>query len=73
MGAEGELLVRVRAAPEEGAATESCLRTIAEALDLPRSDVALIRGATSRRKLVRVEGPDKEALTTRWPGLALAS
>lgn len=52
----GELLVRIQAAPVEGAANASLLRLLARALEVPPSALQLLRGATGRRKLVRARG-----------------
>lgn len=38
----------------DGKATEAALRALADALEVPRRDLALVSGATSRRKLVEV-------------------
>lgn len=50
----GALLVRVAEPADRGRATAAALRAVAEALALPRSSVSLVRGATSRRKIVEV-------------------
>ena len=46
--------IRTTATPEHGKANEAVLRLLAKALDLPVSSLALVRGATSRNKLVKV-------------------
>ena len=52
------LSIRTTATPEHGKANDAVLRLLAKALDLPVSSLALVRGATSRNKLVKiVEGP----------------
>ena len=53
---EGVLLVRVSAAPVEGKANEALCRMIARSLGIARGRVAIVRGAGSREKLVRVQG-----------------
>ena len=53
--AEGRLLAKVRTKPEDGKATAAALELIAEALGVAPSRVALLRGATSREKLVRID------------------
>jgi uncharacterized protein YggU (UPF0235/DUF167 family) len=73
VGPDGELLVRVRAAPAEGAANDAVTRVIAEALDVSRSSVTIVRGVSARRKQVAVEGADAPALSRRWPGLVLTT
>jgi uncharacterized protein len=71
VGAGGELLVRVRAAPVDGAANEAMCRLLARELDLPRAAVTLERGASARQKLVRVDGLAAGALRRRWPGVGV--
>jgi len=51
-----ELRIRVTAPPVEAAANEALLRLLAAALDCPRGKVELIRGHTSRNKVVKVHG-----------------
>jgi len=51
---DGAVLVRVTAAPADGAANESVLKLLAAALDRPRRDLTLLRGATARIKLIGV-------------------
>lgn len=48
------LQCRVRAVPEKGRANEALERLLADYFGLRRSDVAVIAGATSRRKTVRL-------------------
>ncbi|ACY98457.1 protein of unknown function DUF167 [Thermomonospora curvata DSM 43183] len=64
-GAHGEaLVVKVAARAVEGKATEAALRAVADALGVRRRDVRLISGATSREKLIEVDG-DERALTEK--------
>jgi uncharacterized protein (TIGR00251 family) len=51
-----ELRVKVTAPPVDSAANEALLRLLAEKLDCPRNRVELIRGQTSRHKVVRIHG-----------------
>ena len=48
--------VRVRALPEDGKANEALIRLLAKALRLPASAVQIESGATSRVKILRLEG-----------------
>jgi uncharacterized protein YggU (UPF0235/DUF167 family) len=73
VGPNGELLVRVRAAPADGAANAALLRAIAAACGIAPSRVTLVRGATTRVKQVEIEGADSDELTARWPGLLTRS
>ena len=54
---EGTVQLRVTAPPADGAANEAVLRLLAAALDRPRRDLTLLRGATARIKLVGI-APD---------------
>jgi uncharacterized protein len=54
--AEGLLLAKVRAKPEGGKATAAVLDLIAEALAIAPSRLQLLRGATSREKLIEIGG-----------------
>ncbi len=64
----GVLLVRVTARPVGGKATEAALRTVAAALGVRRTDIRLVTGATSRDKVVAVEG-DPDVLASRLTAL----
>jgi uncharacterized protein len=66
---DGVLRARVGAPAVEGAANNALIRLIAEELGVPRSDVRIVAGATSRQKLVVVDGADPEVIVARWPGL----
>jgi uncharacterized protein len=67
--ADGVLKVRVMAPAVEGAANTSLIRLLADELGIARRDVRIVAGATSRQKLVVVEGIEPEAVVARWPGL----
>lgn len=57
--------VKVKAPPVEGKANEALLRFLAEALDLAPRHLALVRGDTSRLKVIRIRGLDRETVLTR--------
>jgi len=59
------LVLRVRAAPERGRATEEARRLLAAALGVPASAVRLRSGATARTKRFDVEGLSAEELDRR--------
>lgn len=50
------------APPVEGKANEACVRFFAELAGVPRSRVRIVTGATSRTKVVEVEGVSQESL-----------
>lgn len=52
--ASGRILVKVRAKPEDGKATAAVIALLAQAMAIPPSQIALLRGATSREKLFRI-------------------
>lgn len=66
---DGVLHVRVKAAPVDGAANAALLRLLAQALQVPRTSVAIERGTTGRRKRVAAATIDAAQLTARWPGI----
>ena len=53
-----ELRIKVTAPPVDSAANEAVLRLMSEILGCPRSSVQLLRGNTSRRKVIFVHGMD---------------
>lgn len=55
------ILVRLGAAPVDGAANAELIDTLARALGVPRRALAISAGATSRTKRVRVEGLSRDA------------
>ena len=62
---DGRILVRVTAAPVEGAANDAVTATIAAALDLPRRAVKVIHGDSSRNKTIEITGLDSAAVRAR--------
>jgi uncharacterized protein YggU (UPF0235/DUF167 family) len=59
---DGVLLVRVSAAAEQGRANDALCRLIAKRARVGLRRVSIIRGASARQKVVRVEGADPERL-----------
>lgn len=56
-GEEGERLkARLTAPPVDGAANEALVALLAERLGIPKRQVVIVRGATSRQKVVEVVG-----------------
>jgi uncharacterized protein len=58
----GALLVRVTAPPVDGKANEAVRRLVAKRLGVPAGRVAVVRGESSRDKLVEVDGIDDDEL-----------
>lgn len=57
------LKIRVAAPPVDGAANEAIIRFFADRLDVSRSRVRLMKGASGRRKVLEVDGIGLEALS----------
>jgi uncharacterized protein (TIGR00251 family) len=69
-GKRGEaLLVRLAAAPVDGAANHALIKFLADLLDRPRRDVAIVAGEKSRDKQVRIAGLTRDQLTQRLAAL----
>lgn len=66
---DGILRARVGAPAVEGGANNALIRLIAEELGVPKTSVRIVAGASSRQKLVVVDGGDPDAIIARWPGL----
>jgi uncharacterized protein len=62
---QGVLKARLTAPPVDGAANEALIALLAERLGLPKRDIRIVRGATSRRKTVEIAGMTPEALEVR--------
>ena len=59
------LLVRLHAAPVDGAANAELIQVLAEALDVPKRAVSIASGERSRQKRVRVEGVTREFIDSK--------
>ena len=65
VGWRGQALrLKVRARPEKGRANEAVIRLLASHLGLPRASLSIVRGATSRDKLMKVDGLSRDQLRT---------
>lgn len=61
----GVLRVRVTAPPRKGRANEALLEILARALDRPKRDLAIVRGHSSRHKVVSIRDLSPEELKER--------
>jgi uncharacterized protein (TIGR00251 family) len=57
---DSALLVRLAAAPVDGAANDELIALLAKALKIPRRNITIVSGERSRSKRVRIEGVDRE-------------
>ena len=55
VGDDGALTVFVRERAVDGAANDGVIRVLADHFDVPRSRVTIVRGHTSRTKLIEVD------------------
>jgi len=65
------LKARVRAVPEDGKANDALIALVAKSLKTPASRIRLTSGATSRHKVLALEG-DAAELSAKLEALAAA-
>jgi len=53
---EGRLRVTVTTVPEDGKANAAVVKLLSKALGVAKTRIVLVRGATSRDKVFRIEG-----------------
>jgi hypothetical protein len=58
----GALRIRIAAPPVEGAANRELIRLLARMFNLPQKAVAIVSGAGSKNKIVRIAGADSAKL-----------
>ena len=64
-GTGAELRIKVTEPPVDAAANEALVRLLAKRLNCPRSSVQLIRGHTSRHKIIKLRGLSAESVLAR--------
>ncbi|HEY7791039.1 MAG TPA: DUF167 domain-containing protein [Vicinamibacterales bacterium] len=62
---DGVLLVRLAAAPVEGAANAALIELLADKLNLPKRAIRLARGERSRDKHVEIDGTALDEIARR--------
>ncbi len=62
----GRLKVYLTAPPVEGAANKALIAFLADVLDLPKRDVALVRGARGREKVIFIHGLQPQEVERRF-------
>ncbi|MGE0359608.1 MAG: DUF167 domain-containing protein [Vicinamibacterales bacterium] len=62
---DGALLVRLAAPPVDGEANAALIALLADALGVPRRDLALVGGERARRKRVKVSGMTPSEVAAR--------
>lgn len=66
---DGTLKIKIAAPPVDGAANKALIEFLAEVLGLPRSQVDIVAGETSERKLVSLVGISPEQVDSVLRGL----
>ena len=61
----GALLVRLNAAPVDGAANSELIEVLSDALDVPKRAVSIVSGERGRQKRVRIEGLTDELVASK--------
>jgi uncharacterized protein (TIGR00251 family) len=59
---ENEICIAVTAPPVDGKANEALIKALGNFLDIPKSNVEILRGHTSRIKMVHINGMDKQTV-----------
>ena len=67
---DGALVVRLAAAPVDGAANDELIDVIAAALRLPKRDVTIVSGERARNKRLRIAGMNAADVIDRLLGSA---
>lgn len=62
---DGAIVVRLAAAPVDGAANAELIAVIARALHIAKRDVTIVVGERSKQKRIRIEGIDRETALAR--------
>jgi uncharacterized protein (TIGR00251 family) len=63
-----ELRIKVTAPPVDAAANEALMKLLAQQLHCPRNRVDIVRGHTSRHKVVKLYGLSSEELVQKLGG-----
>ena len=70
IGPSGELLLELHAPPLDGEANEACVRFMAQAAGVPKSNVTMLAGQKSRRKLLKISGRPGDEMKAQIEALA---
>ena len=61
----GALLVRLNAAPVDGAANAELIEVLSDVLDVPKRAVSIVTGERGRQKRVRIDGMTAELVRSK--------
>ena len=65
---DGALVVKLAAAPVDGAANDELIALLSKALKVPKRDITIVSGERSRTKRIRVTGLDREQVLAKLIG-----
>jgi len=63
----GALLVRLNAAPVDGAANAELIKVLSDVFDVPKHAVSIVSGERNRQKRVRIEGLTDQVVASKLP------
>ena len=59
---DGRLKIKLTAPPVEGEANQALINYLAQILDIPRKNIKLLKGESSRHKLIEISGLNEQQL-----------
>jgi uncharacterized protein len=65
---DGVLIVRLAAAPVDGAANDELIALFSKTLGVPKRDIAIASGQRSRTKRIRIAGLDRDQILAKLVG-----
>ena len=65
---DGVVIVKLAAAPVDGAANDELIALLSKALDVPRRDISIVSGERARTKRIRIAGLDREQAIAKLIG-----
>jgi uncharacterized protein (TIGR00251 family) len=64
---DGSIKIRIASPPVDNAANRVLIEFVAERLGMPKGKVRIVSGATSRRKVLEIEGATASAIAAAFP------
>jgi uncharacterized protein (TIGR00251 family) len=65
------LVIAVASPPEKGKANDELMATIADIVGVARAEVSILRGASTRNKVIRIANVEPSMMARRLSGLAV--
>ena len=63
---DGALLIRLAAAPVDGAANDELITLLSKTLKIPKRDITIVSGERSRTKRIRIAGMSPDQIRARF-------